>query len=297
MCLWVVKSILKKADFTSLFHFPEGLNYSKSPFSLFYGKQVNCKDAYFCSVIEINDISLCILAGISAGIINTLAGSGSIITLSLLSFLGLPVQIANGTNRIGLFLQSTTSSYTFYKQKELSFKGKFWLLVFSVFGAVAGVFTASNLDDTEFEKIVGFIFCVLFFVVLFQPQKNIQSSALLANFLPLIFCAIGFYAGFIQAGAGIFILSLLHVVWGKSFNELNPLKVFIILLINVIALIGYSLADQVNWSFGISLGAGQIIGALIGVRINNLKNNIEPLIRFLLLVMILISVAKFWNLF
>ncbi|MAS51731.1 MAG: hypothetical protein CMD20_00870 [Flavobacteriales bacterium] len=292
-----MKSILKKVCFTSLFNFPEGLNSFKSPFLLFYGKQVNYKDAYFCLVIEMNEISLCILAGISAGIINTLAGSGSIITLSLLSFLGLPVQIANGTNRIGLFFQSTTSSYTFYKQGELSLKGKFWLLVFSVAGSVAGVFTASNLGGNEFEKIVGFIFCVLFFVVLFKPQKYIQSFTLVTKFLPLIFGVIGFYAGFIQAGAGVFMLAVLHAVWGKSFTELNPLKVFIILLINLIALIGYALADQVNWGFGISLGAGQMIGALIGVRLNNLKNNIEPIIRCLLLGLILISIAKFWNLF
>ena len=248
-------------------------------------------------MIEINDISLCILAGISAGIINTLAGSGSIITLSLLSFLGLPVQIANGTNRIGLLFQSTTSSYKFYKQNEISLRGKFWLLVFSVLGAIVGVFTASNLDANAFETIVGFIFCVLFFVVLLKPQKHIRSSILLTKFLPLIFGLIGFYAGFIQAGAGIFMLAVLHAVWGKSFTELNPLKVFIILLINLIALIGYAIADQVNLGFGISLGAGQMIGALIGVRLNNLKNNIEPIIRFLLLGFILISIAKFWNLF
>jgi len=244
-----------------------------------------------------NDISLCILAGISAGIINTLAGSGSIITLSLLSFLGLPVQIANGTNRIGLFFQSTTSSYKFYKQGELSLKGKFWLLFFSVSGAVIGVLTASNLDGNQFENIVGFIFCVLFFVVLFKPQKYIKSFDILTKILPLIFGFIGFYAGFIQAGAGIFMLAVLHAVWGKSFTELNPLKVFIILIINLIALIGYSIANQVNWGFGISLGIGQIIGALIGVRLNKLKNNIEPIIRLLLLGLILISISKFWKLF
>ncbi len=248
-------------------------------------------------MIEINEISLCILVGISAGIINTIAGSGSIVTLSLLSFLELPVQIANGTNRIGLFFQSTTSSYAFYKQDEISLRGKFWLLFFSVLGAILGVVTASNLDANNFEKIVGFIFCILFFMVLLQPQKYIKLSFSGIKFLPLIFGFIGFYAGFIQAGAGIFMLVILHAVWGKSFSELNPLKVFIIFLINIIALIGYAFVDQVNWGLGISLGVGQILGALIGVRLNNLKNNIEPIIRCLLLGLILISIVKFWNLF
>tara|TARA_B100001173_G_C16030103_1_gene566266 strand:+ start:4157 stop:4903 length:747 start_codon:yes stop_codon:yes gene_type:complete len=248
-------------------------------------------------VIEIKNISLCILAGISAGIINTIAGSGSIITLSLLSFLGLPVQVANGTNRIGLLFQSSTGSFQFYKQGELSLRGKYWLLIFSVIGASLGVLTASHIDVFLFQKVVGFIFCLLFFIVLFKPQQYLRVSGTLKKLVPFIFGVIGFYAGFIQAGAGVFMLAVLHAVWGKSFSEINPLKVFIIFVINLIALIGYSIADQVNWGFGISLGVGQIIGALIGVRLNNLKNNIEYVIRLLLLVLIVVSISKFWNLF
>ncbi len=247
-------------------------------------------------MIEIKEISLCVLAGISAGIINTIAGSGSIITLSLLSFLGLPAQIANGTNRIGLLLQSTTSSYKFYKQGELSLRGKVWVLVFSVLGAVLGVLCASTIPVKNFEKVVGFIFCLLFLVVLFKPQKYIEPSISLKKYLPLIFGFMGFYAGFIQAGAGVFMLAVMHAVWQKSFTELNPLKVFIILLINCIALFGYAIVGQVDWGVGLSLGVGQIFGALIGVRLNSLKNNIEPIIRFLLLGIIIVSIAKFWNL-
>ena len=248
-------------------------------------------------MVDIKNIALCILAGISAGFINTIAGSGSIITLSLLSLLGLPVQVANGTNRIGLIFQSSTGSYQFYKQGELSLRGKYWLLIFSIIGASLGVLTASHIDVLLFQKLAGFIFCLLFLVVLFKPEQYIKVSATLKRLVPLIFGVIGFYAGFIQAGAGIFMLTVLHAVWGKCFSEINPVKVFIILLINLIALIGFSISDQVNWEFGISLGVGQMIGALIGVRLNNLKNNIEYVIRLLLLVLIVVSISKFWNLF
>lgn len=246
-------------------------------------------------MIEVKDIILCILAGAFAGVINTLAGSGSIITLSLLSFLGLPVQLANGTNRIGLFFQSSTSSLKFYKQGDLSLKGKVWLLLLSGIGAAFGVYIASTLDVKDFKTAVGGVFCFLFFVVLLKPQNFIKNSIFLTKLLPLLFCVIGFYAGFIQAGAGVFMLAVMNAVWGKSFTELNPLKVFIILIINTIALIGYAYANQVNWGYGLALALGQIIGALIGVRLNNLKNNIEPLIRCLLLGLILMSIAKFWN--
>lgn len=248
-------------------------------------------------MIETKDIFLCLIAGLSAGVINTLAGSGSIITLSLLSFLGLPANIANGTNRIGVFFQSSTSSLKFLQQGDLSLKGKVGIITMSLVGAIGGVYTASVLSVASFETVVGGIFCLLFFVVLVKPQKYIKPSSSLLKFLPLIFAVIGFYAGFIQAGAGVFMLALMHAVWGKSLTELNPIKAFLVFLINGLALIGYALAGQVNWKIGLALAMGQVIGALIGVRLNNLKNNIEPVIRLLLLGLILLSVAKFWKLY
>jgi hypothetical protein len=247
-------------------------------------------------VIEIQDILLCIVAGLSAGIINTLAGSGSIITLSLLSFLGLPPNIANGTNRIGLLFQSSASSFKFYKQGELSFRNRSVLLIFTVSGAVVGVFTASRLSDSNFENILGGIFVLLFFVVLLKPQKYLVNASFLEKCLPLIFGVIGFYAGFIQAGAGVFMLAIMHSVWGKPLTELNPLKVFIILLINIVALIGYAWAGQIDWQFGFALAGGQLLGGLIGVRLNNFKKRIEPVVKIVLLLLILISIVKFWKL-
>ncbi len=248
-------------------------------------------------MIEITDILLCIAAGLFAGVLNTIAGSGSVVTLSLLSFLELPANIANGTNRIGLLFQSSASSLKFYRQGNLNLHNKWFLLLSILLGTIVGVYVASILDVAVFEKIIGAVFLVLFFVVLLKPQRYLKESKILLKLLPLIFLFIGFYAGFIQAGAGVFMLASMHAVWGKSFTELNPLKVFIVLCINCIALIGYSLAGQVNWSFGLALAIGQVFGGLIGVRLNNLKNNIEPVLRLLLLVLILASVAKFWNLY
>lgn len=248
-------------------------------------------------MIELETILLCLAAGLSAGVLNTIAGSGSIITLSLLTLLGLPAHIANGTNRIGLFFQSSVSSYQFFKQGELSIKGKISLISFTLFGTVLGVFTASKLNIDDFQTAVGGVFCLLFFVVLFKPQKYIKASSVLTQLMPVIFLFIGFYAGFIQAGAGVFMLALMHAVWGKSFTQLNPFKVFITLLINAIAIVGYAWVGHVNWGVGLALGVGQIIGALIGVKLNNLKKNIEPVIRLLILGLIIVSVSKFWGIF
>lgn len=247
-------------------------------------------------MLELQEIVLCIIAGLLAGIINTLAGSGSIITLSLLTFLGLPTNIANGTNRIGLFFQSAGSTFKFYQQRELMLSHRLGLLTLSVIGAIFGVIVASRLPDDHFQSILGGVFCVLFLIVLFEPHKHLKHIEKFSKLMPLIMAGIGFYAGFIQVGAGVFMLAVMHVVWGKSYTSLNPLKVFIILLINIIALVGYGLVNQIHWEFGLLLAIGQLIGGFVGVRLNNLKGKIEPFIKMLILGIILISILRFWHL-
>lgn len=247
--------------------------------------------------MEWTTIILCLLAGLVAGVINTLAGSGSIITLGLLKFLGLPAIVANGTNRIGLLFQSATSSIKFYQNKQLDVKAQWKLVAITIVGAIAGVFAAIKLDQDNFEFIVGAIFCVLFFVLLFKPQDRITTSPFMIKMVPVTMFFIGFYAGFIQAGAGVFMLAIMAIVWKKDITELNPLKGFIIFCINLLALIGYAIWSEINWGMGVSLAIGQLFGALIGVQLNNLKRNIEPVLRVVLLLIVFLSILKFWGIY
>lgn len=245
---------------------------------------------------EIVIILLCVLGGFAAGVINTLAGSGSLITLSLLSFLNIPTNVANGTNRIGLFFQGATGTAKFFQLKSLSLKGKWKIIFITLLGTCFGIYTASVLSVKTFEFIIGCIFLGLFFVVLFRPEKKIKSNNNITFFMPVIFGLIGFYAGFIQAGAGVFMLAVMHAVWKEPFTALNPLKVFLIFCINILALVGYAFVGLVNWELGCYLAIGQILGSFLGVRLNSYKKGVEPVIRFLLLMLIAISVFKFWNL-
>lgn len=243
--------------------------------------------------MEIQTIILCVLAGLLAGVINTIAGSGSIITLSLLTFLGLPANIANATNRVGLLFQSAASSWKF-QQTGLLDVGSNWKTILSaVLGAVLGAFMATELNPEMFEKAVGVIFIGLFFVLVFKPEKRIKSSTFSKQLLPVWMFIIGTYAGFIQAGAGVFMIAIMSIVWDKKITEVNPIKVFVILLINVVALTWYFVQGLVNWEVGFLLAIGQFIGAFIGVKLNNSNKNIEPKLRLLLLGLVALSVFKF----
>lgn len=242
-------------------------------------------------------IILGIIGGFIAGIINTISGSGSIITLSFMAFLNIPLDIANGTNRIGVLIHGIKGSQAFRKRGELELEDNWKIILFCIAGSIGGTYTAVVISPDQFNFLLGIIFSILLLLVVFEPQKKLKSNAKLEKYLPWLMFPIGFYGGFIQVATGIFILAVLHTLTGKSLKEINPIKVFIIMLFNIPALIIFTLNNKINWELGFSLAAGQFFGAIVGVKINSSNKNIEPVLRYLLILLIVISIAKFWGLF
>ena len=150
--------------------------------------------------------------GFLAGFINTLAGSGSLLTLPMLMFLGLPANVANGTNRIAIFLQNVVGVSSFRQQKLLDTRMGIWLALPAVIGSLAGAQIAVGLDEALMERIIGVLLAVMFFVILYKPGRWVKEQAGKSTARPtllqfMIFFVIGFYGGFIQAGVGIFLLA------------------------------------------------------------------------------------------
>ena len=244
---------------------------------------------------EFELISFGIIGGLIAGLINTISGSGSIITLSLMAFFGIPLDVANGTNRIGILTHGIKSSYSFHQRGELELK-KYWpLILICIAGAIGGTITALLISNDTFNLALGFIFLLLLLILIFEPQKRIKAGSKFKNALPYLMFPIGFYGGFIQVATGIFLLTILHVLTGKKLQSLNPIKVFIIMLFNIPALLLFIWGGKINWELGIALAVGQYFGALFGVKINSTKRNIEPILKTFLIVLILISIGRFWG--
>lgn len=238
-----------------------------------------------------------VLGGFAAGIINTILGSGSIITLSLMTFFNVPADIANGTNRIGILVHGLKGTHAFKKRGELQLDDNWKLILFCLAGAIGGISTAVMISPEQFNFILGIIFTLLLLVIVFEPHKKLKENKKIIKYMPWLMIPIGFYGGFVQVATGIFILTVLHIVSGKPLKEINPLKVFIIMLFNIPSLLIFALNGKVNWGLGLSLALGQYFGAIVGVRINSSKKNIEPKLRYLLIVLVILSIAKFWGLF
>ena len=233
-----------------------------------------------------------ILAGFAAGFINTLAGSGSLVTLPLLIFLGLPATVANGTNRVGVLFQNIVSAESFRRKKVLDSRGGLILAIPAILGSLVGAQIASGLDETLMRRTIGALMVVMLFVVLLRPKKWLQGELERMVERPswlqlLLFFAIGVYGGFIQAGVGVFLLAGLVLGIGYDLVRANAVKVLIIFCFTVAALLVFIRNDQVNWGYGLLLALGNAIGGWAAAKTAVAKG--AKFVRWLLIAVIIIS--------
>ena len=210
--------------------------------------------------------------GIVAGFINTLAGSGSLLTLPLLMFLGLPANMANGTNRIGILFQSIVGSYAFKKQNVLDLKMGLIYGIPMIIGAVGGAIVALAIGDFAMEKAIAVLLIFMFFMILFKPEIWIKGQAGKIHHTPTvlnfgIFVLIGFYGGFVQAGVGLFLLAGLVLGVGIDLVKANALKVFLVLLYTPVVILFFMKYNQIDYKLGIILAIGNSLGAYLGTKV------------------------------
>jgi uncharacterized membrane protein YfcA len=213
----------------------------------------------------------------------------------MLMFAGLDANTANGTNRIGILLQSIVGVASFKKKQIFTFRETRWLVIPSLVGSFFGSAMAANIDKELMTKTISVLMFLLFFVILFQPEKWVREQAKTLsdkpNFLKIvIFFCVGFYAGFIQAGIGVFILASLVLGAGLDLVKANAIKILIILLLTPIALAVFIYHRQVDFFMGAVLGFGNMLGAWVATKFA-MEWGVRY-IRYLLLLIVFISAIK-----
>jgi len=234
------------------------------------------------------------VTGFVAGFINTLAGSGSLITLPVLILLGLPANVANGTNRVGVLVQGLVSVATFRRHGKLDGAGSLSLLLPSVLGAVLGAQLAVDLDETLLRRTIGVLMLVMLVIVILKPGRWLASHADGETTSPWlrwpVFFAIGVFGGFIQAGVGIFLLAGLVLTAGYNLVAANALKNLIVLVFTVAALAVFVFNDQVRWGLGLLLAGGSAAGAWLAARMAIARG--AAFVRYALIsILVLASIA------
>lgn len=240
-------------------------------------------------------IILLILGGLATGFINTLAGGGSIISLSVLMFLGLDANVANGTNRIAIVFQSLASSSSFKKGGMLDLKQSRWLTVPAVVGSLVGAWIAVDVPKEIIEKSIGVVMLLMAFFMFYKPEQWLKGKAeLMAKPVSIgkiaIFFIIGIYGGFIQVGIGYLLLAGLVLNAGYDLVKANALKVFITFVYSPFALLVFIYHHQVDWYFGLALAIGATLGGYLASTIALKKG--AGFVRWFIVGVIVLSCIK-----
>ncbi len=216
---------------------------------------------------------LIVAAGFIAGFINTLAGAGSLLILPLLIFIGLPATVANGTNRIGVLLQSIVATRSFKQKKLFEWAEAIEYLIPAAMGAVVGAALAVSLNEQLMQRIIGGLLVFMFFVVLYKPERWISDAkpVVLNPFMRILrgvaFFLVGLYGGFIQAGVGYFLLAAFVFLTGSNLLKSNALKVLLTMVFTAFALVIFMVNREVDYVIGLLLGVGSMTGAWLAAKL------------------------------
>jgi uncharacterized protein len=216
-------------------------------------------------------------AGVLAGVLNSVAGGGSLLTLPMLIFVGLPATVANATNRIALFVGGIGATHSFAKRDLIP---RAWLKVGlppSLLGVVLGVWGATRIGDVAFERVLAVILLLAAGFIVWRPLPVSGGEVLppppgttKRRWLLLAFFGLGVYSGFIQAGVG-FLFTAMLAAQGLDLVRANGVKAALILAYAGLAIALFWVTGLLDWMAGLTLSVGQFFGSKWGVRLQVLR--------------------------
>ncbi|NHF59801.1 sulfite exporter TauE/SafE family protein [Flavobacteriaceae bacterium TP-CH-4] len=240
---------------------------------------------------------LLIGVGFVVGFINTVAGGGSLLSLPVLIFLGLPPSVANGTNRVAVAIQNTMGTAGFASKGVSTFPFNMYLGVSALFGAILGAYIAVDIKGETFNRILAIIMILVVLVIVFKPKMKVEEMQELVLGRPrwiatAAFFFFGIYGGFINAGLGFVIILFLHYVNKMTLVRANATKTVVVLIYTLAALAVFIANDKVDWKVGLVLAIGNGTGAWIASRFSASKG--DGFIKAFLVVMVVVLSIKLW---
>mgnify|MGYP001225149622 CR=1 FL=1 len=238
-----------------------------------------------------------IIVGFISGGVNTLAGGGSLLTLPILIFLGLPPTIANATNRIGILFQATSASAGYASKGVWNYPFNIYLGISALLGSLIGAKIAIDIDDGLFNKVLSIIMIIVLLIIVLKPKhlKNNYSEITKGKHLWIsifFFFFIGIYGGFINAGIGIVILLFLNKFNRFSLVKSNATKVSIVSIYTFAAVIYFWLNNKIDWQSGFVLAIGMSIGGWFSSRIS--VNKGDGFIKIVLVIVVSLMSIRLW---
>ena len=218
-------------------------------------------------------IALLGITGFLAGGINTVAGGGSNLTLPALMMLGLPADIANGTNRIAVLMQCVVGVAGYDKHNSLDRPAIWPILIPTLIGGFIGAVAAALIPNLYLKPVLLTTILTMSVIILLKPSV-IAPPAGTPTRLPAqhrgawwgLFGA-GLYGGFVQAGVGFILLAALAGGLRYDLLRANALKMTCALAFTLVSVVVFVYFGQVSWVPGLVLACGNMLGAHLAVKI------------------------------
>jgi uncharacterized membrane protein YfcA len=240
---------------------------------------------------------LLVVVGFAVGFINTVAGGGSLLSLPVLIFLGLPSSVANGTNRVAIVIQTALATAGFKSKGVSTAPFNIYLGISALIGAVIGANIAVDIKGETFNRILAIIMILVVLIIIFKPKMNLaeMQERITGKYLwigVLAFFFFGIYGGFINAGLGFIIILFLHYVNHMTLVRANATKVAVVFIYTLSALTIFILNDKVIWKIGLIMAIGNAIGAWVASRVSVDKG--DGFIKTFLVIMVVAMSIKLW---
>lgn len=208
---------------------------------------------------------LIVAVGFVAAFMNTVGGGGSLFTVPILTFLGLPITMANGTSRVAILAQNVFAVGGFASKKvPLPLRYSLWLGLSSLIGGYIGSRLASTISDELFTRLFVVVMLIAIVLVVVDPfragKKEPAMSAGRQAIGTILFFFIGIYGGFVQAGIGFLVIGALSLVNHLDLVRINYIKVFVAVVYTSISVYVFASEGKVVWSIGLVLAIGHALG-------------------------------------
>jgi len=235
------------------------------------------------------EVVLILVGGFFAGVINAMAGGGSLVTVPLLSLAGIGGTLANGTNRVAVLIQNLGSAWGYTRKGAGNRNQVVQVLAPSVVGSVIGSVAASQINDEVFERLFGALMLPLLALTIWRPKTSAANEPWPLWLTMITFLAIGIYGGAVQAGVGLILVLVLSRA-GFDLVTANAIKTIVILAVTLIAVPVFVINDQVRWVPALVLSVGMGLGGYVGA--NVAVEGGERVIRPVLVAVVLVLASR-----
>ena len=225
---------------------------------------------------------LIVFAGLGAGAINAVVGSGTLITFPTLVAMGYPPVTSTMSNAVGLVAGNVSGTWGYRRELRGQWNRLRWQIPASVIGAIVGAWLLLHLPATVFARVVPVLLIAALILVVIAPRiqawararaeqsgrpADQVSSGRMAALTASTF-AVGIYGGYFTAAQGILLVGAMGALLPESVQRMNAAKNLLTLLVNVVAALAYTLVafHRISWSVAGLIAVGSLIGGWLGAR-------------------------------